>query len=94
MPKQTEALEERRLQILGLYYGKRSIKYLLEERKLKDCGLLDVDESTDDWDTKYADWRDVPVPRSYVSPLNEPPVLESPIKTPERTRSEHEGILD
>ena len=70
------------------------MKYLLEERKLKDCGLIGEDESTNDWDTKYVDWRDVPVPKSYVSPLNEPPVLGSPVKTPKRTRSEHEGILD
>ena len=32
--------------------------------------------------------------RSYVSPLNEPPMLGSPVKASERTRSEHEGILD
>ena len=51
-------------------------------------------ESTDDWDRKYVDWKDVSVPRSHVSPVDEPPVLGSPIKTPVRTRSEHEGILD
>ena len=72
----------------------RSVRYLLEDQKLRACGLLGEDESTSDWDTKYADWRDVPVPKSYVSPLNEPPVLGSPVKTPQRTRSEHEGILD
>ena len=72
----------------------RSLKFQLEERKLKDCGLLGEHESTDDGDNKYVDWRDVPVPKSYVSPLNEPPVLESPVRAPERTQSEHEGILD
>ena len=36
----------------------------------------------------------MPVPKSHVSPLDEPPVLGSPVKVPERTRSEHEGILD
>ena len=92
--KQTEALEERRLQILSLYYGMRSLRFLLKEQKLKDCGLLGENESTDDWDHKYTDWRDVPVPKSYVSPLNEPPVLGSPVKTPEITWFEHEGIVD
>lgn len=72
----------------------RSVRYLLEDQKLRACGLLGENESTSDWDTKYVDWRDVPVPKSYVSPLNEPPVLGSPVKTPQRTRSEHEGILD
>ena len=43
---------------------------------------------------KYPDWQDVPVPLNYKSPLNEPPVLGSPVQAPERTRSEHEGILD
>ena len=72
----------------------RSLRFLLEEQKLKDCGLLGEAESTDDWDRKYVDWKDVPVPKSHVSPVDEPPVLGSPIKAPERTRSEHEGILD
>lgn len=70
------------------------MKYLLEERKLKDCRFLDENESTDDEDNKYADWRDVLVLKSYISPLNDPPVLGSPVQTPKRTRSEHEGILD
>ena len=72
----------------------RSLRFLLEESKLKDCGLLGETESADDWDHKYVNWRDVPVPKSYISPVNKPPVLGSPVKTPERTRSEHEGILD
>ena len=82
---QTEALEERRQHILSLYYGKRSLKYLLEETKLKECGLLGENESTDDGDNKYSDWRDVPVPKSFVSPLNIAPVLGSPVRAPERT---------
>ena len=51
-------------------------------------------EYTDDGPNKYSDWRDVPVPKSYKSPLNEPPMLGSPVKTPQRTQSEHEGIID
>ena len=93
-PKVTEALEERRLEILSLHYGMRSLRFLLEEQKLKDFGLLGETESTDDWERKYVDWRDVPGPKNYVSPIDEPPVLGSPVKTPVRTRSEHEGILD
>ena len=54
-PKYTEALEEIRLQILSLYYGKRSLKYLLEETKLKECGLLGENESTDYGDNKCSD---------------------------------------
>ena len=53
----------------------RSLRFLLEEQKLKDCGLLGETESTDDWDCKYVDWRDVPVPKGYASPIDEPPVL-------------------
>ena len=87
-------MEERRLQILSLHYGKRSLKYLLEESKLRDCGLVGKKEFTDDGPNKYSDWRDVPVPRSYRSPLSEPPVLGSPVKTPQRTQSEHKGIID
>ena len=64
-PPQTEALEERRLQILSLLYGKRSLKYLLDERNLKECGLLGETESTDDG-PKCSGWREVPVPKSYI----------------------------
>ena len=67
---------------------------MLEESKLRDCGLVGKKEFTDDGPNKYSDWRDVPVPKNYVSPLSEPPVLGSPVQAPERTRSEHEGILD
>ena len=93
-PKRIDALEERRLQILSLHRGKRSLRYLLEENKLRDCGLVGQNEYTDDGFNKYTDWRDVPVPRSYLSPSSEPAMLGSPVKTPERTRSKHEGILD
>ena len=93
-PKRTDALEERRLQILSLHRGKRSLRYLLEENKLRDCGLVGLSEYTDDGFNKYTDWRDVPVSRSYLSPSSEPAVLGSPVKTPERTQSEHEGIID
>ena len=79
---------------MSLHRGKRSLKYLLEESKLRDRGLVGKNEYTDDGPNKYADWRDVPVPRSYLSPSSEPPMLGSPVKTPVRTRSEHEGILD
>ena len=69
-PKPTEEMKERRLQILSLNYGKRSLKYLLEEKKLKECGLLGKNESTDDRPNKYSDWQDVPVPPDYKSPQN------------------------
>lgn len=73
----------------------RSLKYLLEETKLKECGLVGKTESTDDWlAIKYPKWQDVPVPLGYKSPLDMPPELGSLIKTPKRTRSEHEGILN
>lgn len=91
-PKPTEELKERRLQILSLNYGKRSLKYLLEEQKLRECGLLGENESIDDGH-KYFDWQDVPVPLNYKSPLDTTPVLGSPVQAPERTQSEHEGIL-
>ena len=61
-PKYTEAHEEIRLQILSLNYGKRSLRYLLEEKKLKECGLLGENESTDDGHNKFSDCKDIPVP--------------------------------
>lgn len=48
---------------------------------------------TDDGPNKYSEWRDVPVPLNYKSFLSEPPMLGSPVKAPERSQSEHEGIL-
>ena len=45
----------------------RSLNYLLEEKKLKECGLVGKSESTDDWYyIKYSKWDDVPVPYNYV----------------------------
>ena len=79
---------------MSLDYGKRSLKYLLEESKLRDCGVVGKKEFTDDGPHKYFDWRDVPVPKSYKSPSSHPPMLGSPVKIPERTQSEHEGIID
>lgn len=73
-------------------YGKRSLKYLLKEKKLKECGLLGENESTDDG-PKYSDLQDVPVPSNYRSPLDTNIVLGSPVQAPERTRSEYEGIF-
>ena len=93
-PTRTEALENRRLQILSLHRGKRSLRFLLNEDRLRDCGLVGLNEHTDDGFNKYIDWKDVPVPKSYLSPSSEPALLGSPVKTPERTQSEHEGILD
>ena len=93
-PTRTEALENRRLQILTLHRGNRSLRFLLNEDRLRDCGLVGLNEHTDDGFNKYIDWKDVPVPKSYLSPSSEPALLGSPVKTPERTRSEHEGILD
>ena len=80
-PKLTEEMRERRLQILSMHYGIRSFNYLLEEEKLKECGLLGKKESTDDrLIAMYPRWRDVPVPLGYKSPLNMPPELGSPVK--------------
>ena len=93
-PTRTDALESRRLQILNLHRGKRSLKFLLNEDRLRDCDLVGLNEYTDDGFNKYIDWKDVPVPKSYKSPLSEPALLGSPVETPERTQSEHEGILD
>ena len=93
-PTRTDALESRRLQILNLHRGKRSLKFLLNEDRLRDCDLVGLNEYTDDGFNKYIDWKDVPVPKSYKSPLSEPALLGSPVETPERTQSEREGILD
>ena len=86
-------MKDRRLQFLSLDYGKKSLKYLLEEKKLKDCGLFGKNESTDDGPNKYSEWQDVLVPSNYKSPLSTTPVLGSPVYAPEWTQSEHEGIL-
>lgn len=88
-------MKERRLQLLSMHYGMRSLSYLLEETKLKECGLLGKKESTDDWlSIKFPRWRDVLVPLGYKSRLTMPHELGSPIKTLKRTKSEHEGIFN
>lgn len=86
-------MKERRLQIFSLDFGKRSLKFLLEESKLRDCGLVGEKEYTDDGPNKYSKWQDVPVPLNYKSPLNMPLVLRSAVQALERTQSEHKGIL-
>ena len=56
-------MTERRNQILSMEYGERSVRFLLEEGKLRKCGLLGKDESTDDWlFVKYSRWQQVPLP--------------------------------
>ena len=68
-PVPTEEVVEQRNQILGMRYGMKSLNYLLEEKKLKECGLIGEKESTDDgYYKKYAKWDEVPVPSNYVSP--------------------------
>ena len=47
-PVPTEVIRERRKQILSMSYGMRSLSFLLEEKKLKECGLVGKSESTDD----------------------------------------------
>ena len=39
----------RRNQILGMHFRMRSLRYLLEDRKLQECGLIGENESTNDW---------------------------------------------
>ena len=74
-------------------FGMKSQNYLLEEKKLKECGLLGKKESTDDmYYQKYNKWDEIPVPRNYVSPSAGPLEFKSPVKTPKRTRAEKEGI--
>ena len=47
-PVPTDEMKRRRNKILGMLYGMRSLNYLLEEQKLKECGLVGEEESTDD----------------------------------------------
>ena len=85
---------ERRNQILGMRFGMKSMSYLLEERKLQECGLIGENESTDGWNIiKYVKWEYVPVPRHYLSPSERPPEFKSPVKAPKRSRAEDEGIV-
>lgn len=48
-PIPTEEMIERRNKILNMEYGERFVCFLLEEGKLRKCGLLGKTESTDDW---------------------------------------------
>ena len=90
----TEAMVEQRNQILGMRFGMQSLCYLLEEKKLQECGLLGNDESTDDWlIPKFVDWWSIPVPRRFRSPSEMPPVLGSPVEPQKRSHAEDEGIL-
>ena len=51
-------------------YGIRSLYFLLEEKKLKECGLLGKNESTDDtYYPKYMKWTDVPAPHTKTPPV-------------------------
>ena len=44
-------------------YGMRSLNFLLEEKKLKECDLLGKKETTNDsYYLKYAQWTNVPAP--------------------------------
>lgn len=93
-PVPIEAMVQQRTQILGMRFGLRSLRFLLEERKLQERGLLGENESTDDGSfRKFVKSKDVPRPRGYRSLLDTSPILGSPVKAPERTRSEDEGIV-
>lgn len=93
-PVPTEAMEEQRTQILGIRFGLQSLRFLLEEKKLQECGLLGENESTDDWSfRKIVKSEEVPRPRGYHSPLETSPILGSPVKVPKRTQFEDEGIV-
>ena len=50
-------------------YGMGSLGFLLEEKKLRECGLLDEYETTDDdYHPKYGKWTEVPAPIVKTSP--------------------------
>ena len=88
-PVPTEEMVERRNQILEMWYGMKSLNYLLEDNKLKECGLLGEKESTDDgYYKKYAKWDEVPIPSNYVSPSIGPLKFQSPVMTVKRSRAE------
>lgn len=90
----TEAMVERRNQILGMCFGMQSLRYFLEEKNLQECGLLGKDESTDDWlIPKFVNWRSVHMPRRFLSPLERPQVVGSSVKPPKRSQVEDEGVL-
>ena len=63
----TEEMVARRNQILGMRFGMRSLSYLMEEKKLQECGLVGENDSTDDGlIPKYVKWNDVPMPCHYL----------------------------
>lgn len=83
-----------RNQIMGMHFGMRSLSYLLEEKKLQECGLLGENESTDDWlIPKFVKWDSVPLPHRYLFHSEKPPILRSPTKAPKRSHAEEEGIM-
>lgn len=92
----------RRHQILGMTYEMRSLNYLLEEKKLRECGLLgEKDYTNDGYYTKYSRWDDVSVPRSHVDfvageAVPSPIVTLSPAEPStilaKRTAAEQEGM--
>ena len=72
-PVPTDAMIERRNKILGMSFGMRSLNYLLEEKKIKICGLLNKNESTDDWIIKKNPrWENVTVSRRFLPSLDKP----------------------
>ena len=85
-------MKEWRGQILAMSYGMRSLNFLLEEQKLKDCGLLGKKETVDDaYYLKYVKWTDVPAPHSRTPPprlASDPHPSASLVEKP----SEQEGI--
>ena len=93
-PIPTEAMVEQRNQILSMHFWMRSLNFLLEEKKLQECGLVGENESTDDWlIPKFVKWDIVSVPRRYLSPSERPPVLGSPVRAPKTSRADDKGIL-
>lgn len=86
-PIPTKEMIERRNQILNMEYGERSLRFLLEEGKLRRCGLLGKTGSTDDWlFAKYPRWQQVSVPRKFQRPK-----LVSPVKASKRSLFEGAG---
>lgn len=72
----------------------RSLSFLLEEKKLRECGLVGETEFIDDWlNVKYSKWQSVPVPLVYKSPLDRPLEFKSLVKAPKISYVEHEGIV-
>lgn len=62
-------MKERREQILAMSYGMRSLSFLLEEKKLRECGLLGENETTgNDYHPKYGKWTEVPAPIMKTPP--------------------------